>query len=63
MTKVMRQDKILEILEREKSVNIEDLARELNVSLTALLAPFECSPITDTFNENLYKIFADRFVY
>jgi DeoR/GlpR family transcriptional regulator of sugar metabolism len=36
MTKVMRQDKILEILEKEKSVNIEDLARELNVSMVTL---------------------------
>jgi len=36
MTKVMRQDKILEILEREKSVNIEDLARELDVSMVTL---------------------------
>ncbi|POZ89475.1 MULTISPECIES: DeoR/GlpR family DNA-binding transcription regulator [Petrotoga] len=36
MTKVMRQDRILEILEREKSVNIEDLARELGVSMVTL---------------------------
>lgn len=32
----MRQDRILEILEREKSVNIEDLARELGVSMVTL---------------------------
>ncbi|RAO98655.1 hypothetical protein PW5551_08595 [Petrotoga sp. 9PW.55.5.1] len=36
MTKVMRQDRILEILEKENSANLEDLAQELNVSMVTL---------------------------
>ncbi|PNR95789.1 DeoR/GlpR family DNA-binding transcription regulator [Petrotoga sp. 9PWA.NaAc.5.4] len=36
MNKIIRQDKILEILDKQNSVNLEDLSEELNVSMVTL---------------------------